>query len=106
VRLFLSWRVGGNPTEVGIFISYSQANRRWAERIAWVLEEHGHYKVLVQAWDFVPDSNWIQEMQVGTRAAAHTIAVLSDAYLNSQIRQRRMASRLGQRLRRCPTANC
>jgi hypothetical protein len=50
--------------------------------IAWVLEEDGH-KVLVQAWDFVPGSNWIQGMQDGARDADRTIAVLSDAYLKS-----------------------
>ena len=42
------------------------------------------YRVLVQAWDFVPGSNWIQA-HAGRRArdAARTIAVLSDAYLKS-----------------------
>ena len=66
------------------FISYTQADRRWAEWIAWVLEEQGRYHVLVQAWDFVPGSNWIRKMQDGTRDAARTIAVLSDAYLTSE----------------------
>jgi TPR repeat protein len=66
------------------FISYTQADQRWAEWIAWVLEEHGHYKVLVQAWDFVPGSNWVQDMQAGVRDAARTIAVLSEAYLDSE----------------------
>ena len=46
------------------FVSYTQADRAWAEWIAWVLEEDGH-RVLVQAWDFVPGSNWIQGMQAG-----------------------------------------
>ena len=46
------------------------------------LEEDGH-RVLVQAWDFVPGSNWIQGMQAGTRDAARTIAVLSRDYLES-----------------------
>jgi tetratricopeptide (TPR) repeat protein len=66
------------------FISYTQADRRWAEWIAWVLEEHGRYSVLVQAWDFVPGSNWIQDMHAGSRGAARTIAVLSDDYLASK----------------------
>jgi hypothetical protein len=38
------------------FVSYTQADRHWAEWIAWVLEEDG-YRVLIQAWDFVPGSN-------------------------------------------------
>ena len=64
------------------FISYTQADRRWAEWIAWVLEEAG-YSVLIQAWDFVPGSNWIVGMDAGMRDATRTIAVLSDAYLES-----------------------
>ena len=66
------------------FVSYTQADRRWAEWIAWALEEHGRYRVLVQAWDFVPGSNWIHKMQDGARDATRTIAVLSGAYLASQ----------------------
>jgi hypothetical protein len=64
------------------FVSYTQADRVWAEWIAWVLEEDGH-RVLVQAWDFVPGSNWVQGMQAGTRDAARTIALLSPDYLRS-----------------------
>jgi hypothetical protein len=64
------------------FISYTQADRAWAEWIAWELEESGR-RVLIQAWDFVPGSDWISGMQAGIRDAARTIAVLSDAYLES-----------------------
>jgi hypothetical protein len=64
------------------FVSYTQADRAWAEWIAWELEEAG-YRVLVQAWDFVPGSNWVVSMQDGARDAARTIAVLSEAYLSS-----------------------
>src|SRR4029077_22704 len=46
------------------FVSYTEADRAWAEWIAWVLEADG-YRVLVQAWDFVPGSNWVQGMQAG-----------------------------------------
>jgi TIR domain len=65
------------------FVSYTQADRAWAEWIAWELEEAGH-RVLVQAWDFVPGSNWIQGMQDGVARARRTIAVLSPAYLESE----------------------
>src|SRR5262245_30721615 len=65
------------------FVSYTQADRVWAEWIAWILEEDGH-RVLVQAWDFVPGSNWIQNMQDGVTQAARTIAVLSNNYLKSR----------------------
>jgi hypothetical protein len=67
---------------VGIFFSYTQADRAWAEWIAWVLEEDGH-RVLVQAWDFVPGTNWVHGVQAGTRDAARTIAVLPRDYLTS-----------------------
>src|SRR5690242_1889710 len=64
------------------FLSYTQVDRAWAEWIAWQLEE-GRHRVLVQAWDFVPGSNWIQSMQQGVARADRTIAVLSPAYLSS-----------------------
>ena len=73
----------GQPAGWDFFVSYTQADRAWAEWIAWVLEEDGH-KVLVQAWDFVPGSNWIQGMQAGVARAERTIAVLSPAYLDSE----------------------
>jgi len=65
------------------FISYTQADRAWAEWMAWVLEEDG-YKVLIQAWDFVAGSNWVQGMRAGVSGAARTIAVLSADYLASE----------------------
>src|SRR3954464_1679492 len=64
------------------FISYTQTDRAWAEWIAWQLEEDGH-RVLIQAWDFVPGTNWIQSMQAGTELSTRTVAVLSEAYLAS-----------------------
>jgi hypothetical protein len=64
------------------FISYTQADRAWAEWVAWMLEEDRH-RVLIQAWDFVPGSNWIHGMQRGMRDSTRTIAVMSDAYLKS-----------------------
>jgi tetratricopeptide (TPR) repeat protein len=65
------------------FISYTQADRAWAEWIAWVLEEDGH-EVLIQAWDFVAGSNWVQGMRAGVSGAERTIAVLSVDYLASE----------------------
>jgi TIR domain/NB-ARC domain len=74
--------IEGVSAEWDFFVSYTQADRSWAEWIAWELEEHGH-RVLVQAWDFVPGSNWVQGMQSGVTRAARMIAVLSRAYLSS-----------------------
>ena len=53
-----------------------QADRTWAEWIAWQLEENG-YRVLIQAWDMVPGNNWTHRMQQGIRQAKRTVAVLS-----------------------------
>jgi hypothetical protein len=61
------------------FVSFTQVDRPWAERIAWTLEEAG-WRLLIQAWDFTPGSNWIHGMDAGVSRAARTIAVLSDAY--------------------------
>jgi nucleoside phosphorylase/predicted MPP superfamily phosphohydrolase len=65
------------------FISYNQADREWAEWIAWQLEDAG-YTTVLQAWDFRPGSNFALEMHSAAQAAGRTIAVLSPDYLSSQ----------------------
>jgi len=74
----------GGDTREGwdFFLSYTQADKAWAEWIAWVLEEDSH-RVLIQAWDFVPGTNWIHEMQAGIDQSTRTIAILSPDYLTS-----------------------
>lgn len=64
------------------FISYTQADRAWAEWIAWALAEDEHH-ILVQAWDSGPGSDRVQDLRAGTRDATRTIAVLSSDYLSS-----------------------
>jgi hypothetical protein len=64
------------------FVSYTQADRAWAEWMAWELERGG-YRVVIQAWDFTPGSNWTHEMQQATSRAERVVAVLSPAYLDS-----------------------
>ena len=64
------------------FVSYTQADRAWAEWMAWELERGG-YRVVIQAWDFTPGSNWTHEMQEATSRAERVVAVLSPAYLDS-----------------------
>lgn len=64
------------------FISYTEADRAWAEWIAWALEEDEHH-ILVRAWDSGPGSDRIRDLRAGTRDATRTIAVLSSDYLNS-----------------------
>jgi hypothetical protein len=64
------------------FISYNSADHKWAEWIAWVLEEQG-YDVIIQAWDFRPGGNFVLDMQRATTEAIRTIMVLSEAYLQA-----------------------
>lgn len=82
-----AWQAGlvaGNAADERreFFVSYTQADRAWAEWIAWQLEEKG-YRVLIQAWDMVPGNDWTHVMHTGVQAASRTIAVLSAAYLES-----------------------
>jgi hypothetical protein len=46
---------------VDFFVSYTSADRAWAEWIAWQLEAEG-YTVVVQSWDFCPGSDFVQQM--------------------------------------------
>jgi hypothetical protein len=64
------------------FVSYTSADRAWAEWIAWQLEAEG-YQIIVQAWDFTPGNDWAHEMQHATSTAERVVAVLSAAYLRS-----------------------
>lgn len=64
------------------FISYTNVDQIWAEWIAWQLEQAG-YTTVIQAWDFRPGNNFVQEMDTATKGAKRTIAVLSPAYLRS-----------------------
>ena len=68
------------------FISYTSTDRKWAEWIAWQLEEAG-YSIVLQAWDFRPGSNFVLEMDKATQEAERTIAVLSPEYLNGKYTQ-------------------
>ncbi|WP_344836174.1 TIR domain-containing protein [Actinocorallia longicatena] len=64
-------------------MSYSPADERWAAWIAWELEEAG-YRTMMQAWDFVPGTNFIDFMDRGVSEAAIVLAVLSENYLHSR----------------------
>jgi hypothetical protein len=65
---------------VDFFVSYTGVDERWAVWIADVLERAG-FSVVVQAWDFVPGSNFVIEMQNAARFSQRLIAVVSPAYL-------------------------
>ncbi|MEZ5930603.1 MAG: FxSxx-COOH system tetratricopeptide repeat protein [Alphaproteobacteria bacterium] len=63
-----------------IFVSYNQADRAWAEWIAWELEAHGH-EAIIQAWDF--RGNFVLEMQKAAAESDKTVAVLSQHYVDA-----------------------
>lgn len=75
--------MSAGEAEKNFFISYSGADRAWAEWIGWVLEEAG-YTVVLQAWDFRPGSNFALEMQEAAAQAERTIAVFSPDFLASR----------------------
>lgn len=64
------------------FISYTQADRPWAEWIDSILRAAG-YTTKMQAWDFRPGQNFVVEMHRATADSARTIAVLSPDYQRS-----------------------
>src|SRR3954468_259451 len=68
--------------QLDFFVSYTSADRPWAEWIAWELEHAGH-SVVIQAWDFAPGSNFVLVMHQAAQRARRTIAVLSPAFLQS-----------------------
>lgn len=78
-----SEEIGERRSPRDFFISYTAADRRWAEWIAWVLEEAG-YTTVLQAWDFGAGNSFVEEMQKATTESERTIAVLSEHYLHSK----------------------
>jgi tetratricopeptide (TPR) repeat protein len=81
-------------------IGYTHADQRWAEWIAWHLEEAGYHTKL-QAWDFFAGSNFVLEMDAAARQATRTIVVLSPDYFTFQITPSEWAAAF----RRDPTAD-
>jgi hypothetical protein len=77
------------------FVSYTSADRAWAEWIGYVLEEEG-FSVVIQAWDFRPGSNFVLEMQKAATEADRTIMVLSPDYLKSQFASPEWAAAFAQ----------
>jgi hypothetical protein len=68
--------------ERDFFISYTAADRAWAEWLAWELNVAG-YSTLLQAWDMPPGTAFVHEMDQAVQKTRHTLLVLSPAYLRS-----------------------
>jgi TIR domain-containing protein len=77
------------------FVSYTSADKTWAEWIAWQLEAAG-YSVVIQAWDFRPGENFVVEMQTAASEAERTLLVLSDDYLKSSFGRSEWAAAFAQ----------
>ena len=77
------------------FVSYTSADKAWAEWIGFVLEEEG-FTAVIQAWDFRPGSNFVLEMQRAATEADRTIMVLSPDYLKSQFASPEWAAAFAQ----------
>jgi hypothetical protein len=71
-----------NGDTIDFFISYTTVDESWAEWIAWQLEANG-YSCVLQAWDFIAGSHFVEQMHQAVQKAGRTIAVLSSAYLAS-----------------------
>jgi tetratricopeptide (TPR) repeat protein len=74
--------MGEPKAKVDFFISYTGADRAWAEWIAWRLED-ALYTTVLQAWDFRPGDNFVVRMRDAMETAERTLAVISGAYLAS-----------------------
>ncbi|APT50990.1 hypothetical protein BSA171_03660 [Bacillus safensis] len=77
--------------EYDFFISYNGNDKGYASWISYMLEEAGH-KVFFQEWDFKTGNNFILQMQRGSECAKHTLALLSQNYLNALYTQPEWAS--------------
>lgn len=77
------------------FISYNQADREWAEWIAWQLEEAG-YTTILQDWDFRPADNFILKINNAIQDSERLIAVLSPDYITSNFAAAEWAAAFAQ----------
>ncbi len=68
---------------IDFFISYSPTDEQWATWIAWELETAG-YSAMLQAWDFMPGTNFLDFVDCGVSEASVVVAVLSRSYLTSR----------------------
>jgi tetratricopeptide (TPR) repeat protein len=64
------------------FVSYTGTDQIWAEWIADTLERAGQ-TTLLQAWDFRPGSDFVDQMHQAIEQTDRAIAVLSERYLRS-----------------------
>jgi tetratricopeptide (TPR) repeat protein len=66
------------------FVSYTKADRAWAEWLAWELEAAG-YTTVLQAWDMPAGTAFLHTMDQAVQTTHHVVLVLSSAYLRSEM---------------------
>jgi hypothetical protein len=82
-----------DPATKDFFISYNQADKAWAEWLAWQLEAAG-YDVIIQAWDFRPGMNFMAVMHQALTTSQRFIGVLSPHYLGAPYAQQELMAAL------------
>lgn len=65
------------------FISYTKEDADWAQWIAWQLEEEG-YTTVIQAWDFLPGSDFVNSMNDAIKLGMRVLPVFSPSYMESK----------------------
>jgi hypothetical protein len=68
--------------EGDFFVSYTEADRDWAEWVAWQIEAAG-YSAFIQAWDFGPGTHFVEAMHHGAERSNCTVVILSRSYMDS-----------------------
>lgn len=78
-----SQTVGAGDVGWDYFVSYTQADKKWAEWVVWVLTQRG-YTCFAQFANIPPGSDFIQEMNEGLRRSRQVLAILSPDYFDSR----------------------
>jgi tetratricopeptide (TPR) repeat protein len=73
-----------STSKVDFFISFTQADRHWAEWVDFCLREAG-YSTFVQFANFRAGHNFVKEMHEGLSSARRVIGILSPRYLESRL---------------------
>jgi len=72
-----------DPSLRDFFISYSSADRAWAEWVYWHLQEAG-YTVELDVYDWAPGDNLVARMNDALTRSRRVIALWSAAYFNAR----------------------
>ena len=76
-----------NRSRLNFFIDYAEADRPWAEWIAWQLED-ACYTVVYRRRDFHPGSHIVQQTEQALKTAKRLLVVLSPDYLKADVCER------------------